>query len=276
MLIRHTYWLAIVVWGFVGILFIGVLIPTPVYIIVYNEATEYTQQYYDLHDDFEGAVFGKIINNTLFNAAFWTAVATIAIAWFTWTLKRSTDRLWKAGKDALEVTERAFVFIDGFNPELTTAIDAKIDVVKLPERYRSYPELCITRFAAQPKWKNSGNTPTREMTIRVNWRGPEGPMPPDYVYKNAPDRFFIAPMAIEPSEIIDMSAMPRVLVDYGLNPIGAEPMIFIWGRADYEDVFGGAHFIEWCYRVRMECYDGKCLRAHFIQWGEYNRTDESN
>jgi hypothetical protein len=202
--------------------------------------------------------------------------ATFIVALFTFTLWRSTDKLWKAGNEALEVTERAFIFIDGFNTELTTAIDAKINSGKLPERYKSRPELFITRFAVQPKWKNGGNTPTVGMTIRINWRGPEGPVPPDYIYRNAPEQFFVAPRAIEPSEIIDMSAMPRVLVDHGLNPLGAEPMIFIWGRADYEDVFGRMHFIEWCYRLRMECYDGKCLRAHFIQWGKYNRTDENN
>jgi hypothetical protein len=80
---------------------------------------------------------------------------------------------------ALETTERAFVYLDGFNVELTTAVDGKIDLAFLPEWYRSDPGLYITRFAVSPRWKNGGNTPTRNMTIQVNWRGPIASIPPD-------------------------------------------------------------------------------------------------
>ncbi len=61
-----------------------------------------------------------------------------------------------------------------------------------------------------------------------------------------------------------------------MEPIGVEPLIFIWGRADYEDIFKRKHFAEWCRRLRFDRHDGKTLHASFIQWGEYNRTDEGN
>ena len=51
--------------------------------------------------------------------------------------------------------------------------------------------------------------------------------------------------------------------------------MFVWGRADYEDVYGTPHFVQWCYNVRFERHTVEKLRAHFIQWGEYNRSDES-
>ena len=51
-------------------------------------------------------------------------------------------------------------------------------------------------------------------------------------------------------------------------------MIFIYGRADYDDVFGHHHFVQWCYTLRFERHQGEKVRASFIQWGEYNRTDE--
>lgn len=51
-------------------------------------------------------------------------------------------------------------------------------------------------------------------------------------------------------------------------------MILIWGRADYEDVFDKPHFVEWCYELRFDMYDGKRLSATFIQIGNHNRTDE--
>ena len=180
-------------------------------------------------------------------------------------------------RETFESSERAFVFIDGFDIELTSRADA-LEPASIERRALEGrdPRLQITRFAAQPKWKNGGNTPTRNMRFRTNWTHSPGPLPSQNFddYGTQPSPFFIAPRAIEPSEFVDMSAAPQVLVDYQLRPIGNEPLVIIWGRADYEDVFGRAHFIEWCYRLRLEQHDGKNMRAHFIQWGLYNRTDD--
>jgi hypothetical protein len=209
---------------------------------------------------------------------FFAAIAAAIVAAFTFTLWRSTDRLWKAGKEALEVTERAFVYLDGFNYELTTALDSKIEPEKLPERYRATPELYITRFAVQPRWRNGGNTPVENMTIRVDWRGPPAHIPPDYVYKDQPEPFFLAPKAVEPSTFIEIPEV-QVLVDYGMVPVVWEnylvgdPWVFIWGRADYNDIFKRPHFVEWSYQVRFDRHDGKNLRVSFIQTGGHNRTD---
>jgi hypothetical protein len=177
-----------------------------------------------------------------------------------------------------EATERAFVFIDGFNTELTTRADAlEPEGIQMRKTQGNDPDLQITRFAAQPRWKNGGNTPTRNMRIRTNWTHYTGPLPAQYYndYGTDPTSFFIAPKAIEPSEFVEMSAAPQVLVDHQMRPVGSEPLVIIWGRADYEDVFGHPHFIEWCYRLRLERHDGKKMRAHFVQLGSYNRTDEA-
>ena len=48
------------------------------------------------------------------------ALAGVAIAAFTFTLWVATDQLAKSGQRIFEATERAFVFLDGFNYELTT------------------------------------------------------------------------------------------------------------------------------------------------------------
>ncbi|MGO9006429.1 MAG: hypothetical protein ACLQIQ_17315 [Beijerinckiaceae bacterium] len=199
------------------------------------------------------------------------AFAAVAVAVFTFTLWRSTKDLWKAGKEALETTERAYVFIGGFDTELSTAEDLNIPHEELPNWYKGKRELCICRFAVQPKWRNGGNTATPKIIARVHW----GPADSKFLYKypNPPQSLFIAPKSVETTEFIDMSASPRILVEFGFNPVGSEPLLLIWGRADYEDIFGHAHFIEWCYRLRMDRHDGKKLRAQFIQWGEHNRSD---
>ena len=128
------------------------------------------------------------------NFGFWektdcdpTAYFTLWLVAFTGVLAVSTVGLWvatvllyRAGERALETTERAFVFIDGFNIELTIAADSSaVENEILPQTYRNDPGLFITRFAAQPRWKNSGTTPVQDLKIRVNWRGPEGPIHPD-------------------------------------------------------------------------------------------------
>lgn len=219
---------------------------------------------------------------------------TIVLAISTIGLWLATIDLYRAGERQLELltrtadiseralitTERAFVFIDGFDYELSLATDNKSgpDYENLPEWYKSFPELYITRFAIQPRWKNGGNTPTKNMTIRVNWRGPSGEMPPTkYVYRGEPAiPFFLGPQATQPGEVIVIPPALK-LVDWEMNPVPPEPMILIWGRADYEDVFGRNHFVEWCYRLRFSRPGAATerMRATFIQWREYNRTDES-
>lgn len=175
------------------------------------------------------------------------------------------------------MTERAFVFLDGFDKEITVATDAReIKVDRIPEPYKDKPHLYITRFAVLPRWKNAGATPTRKMTVRVNWTGPVTSAPTEYTYKDSPIPFFLGPENTELSDCIEIPCA-RSLVDQGVSPgISPQPelMILIWGRAEYEDVFGKRHFTEWCRQVRFDAHKGDRLSATFIQWGDYNRTDE--
>ena len=225
---------------------------------------------------FKAGIDRRIANYTGYLAlfTFLLFVFTAALWWVTLQLSRDAKKASDRQAEELRKIERAFIFLDGFNVELTTAEDTDAASRSVPERYVSDPGLVITRFAIQPRWKNSGNTPTRNMTVRVNWRGIEGPIPPDYVYRDNSQKVFLAPNAIESGEFIEIPGM-QSLIDYGMFTAGAEPMAFIWGRADYEDIFGRPHFVEWCYRIRFERHKrGQALRAGFIQWGEYNRTDD--
>ena len=112
-----------------------------------------------------------------------TALATVFIALFTLTLWLATDKLWRSGQATFEAAERAFVFLDGFDTELSTGEDAN-GSSSLPKRYNEHPELYITRFAVLPRWKNGGNTPTKGMTVHVNWSGPG--VTPDFKYQGTP------------------------------------------------------------------------------------------
>jgi hypothetical protein len=190
---------------------------------------------------------------------------------FLW---RANNRSAGIAERALIEIERAFVSLEGFIVELSTAADAAIDPAFIPERYRTDPGLCETRCALIPKWKNSGRTATKNMTIQVNWGGPEWPVitiPDSFSYRRIPEPFFIPPGGEELSWEMEIPPA-QAIIDWSFNPVGPPPWILIWGRADYEDVFGRRHILEWCRQLRLDRHDGKRLRATFIQWGEYNRS----
>jgi hypothetical protein len=205
--------------------------------------------------------------------------STVGLWIVTWLSGRRQSRDMEAALDhaerALATAERAFVFIDGFNVELTTAQDSELagDYSALPPRYQRDPGLYITRFAAQPRWKNGGNTPTRQLTIQADWGMSRDGIPPrEYTYRNQPAPFFLGPHAVESSPFFDIPSAP-VLVDWANNPAGIEPIILIWGRADYRDVFDATHFVEWCYWLRFSRpRRDERMSAQFIQWGPHNHT----
>ena len=142
----------------------------------------------------------------------------------------------------------------------------------LDKNYASRPELFITRFAVQPRWKNSGTTPVVNMKINVDFCETTKESPPDFSFRKNSQKFFLAPNATEPSEYFEVPQV-RSIIDQSLTCLSQEPIVLIWGRADYEDIFGELHFIHWCYRLRLDDHKGDGLRATFIQWGDYNLSD---
>jgi hypothetical protein len=86
-----------------------------------------------------------------------TALATVAIAWFTFTLRRSTDRLWEAGEGQLRVAK-------------DSADAAKASSEALARMERAYLFLSVVvahlggkgvdhRVSVQFHFKNYGRTP---------------------------------------------------------------------------------------------------------------------
>jgi hypothetical protein len=143
--------LAITLWVFSGILFIFILIPTPILISIYKEATEYAQQNCEVRNSH----LWINLYGVIFNAALWTALATLAIACFTYRLKqatdglkRSTDNLWEAGEKQRRLSEdtakhqlRAYIFI----------AKAEISDVMNTKMYEAH--IVIKNFGQTPGYK---------------------------------------------------------------------------------------------------------------------------
>jgi hypothetical protein len=106
MLNLRTYWLPVSLLAANAVLFvIGILVLDPIEIDVCKEAADGTRQQCD-RSNFLNVVF-FYFGTSLFTSAFWTAIATVAIAAFTYTLKKSTDRLWLAGERQVAIAKQA-------------------------------------------------------------------------------------------------------------------------------------------------------------------------
>lgn len=173
-------------------------------------------------------------------------------------------------REAFKATERAFAFLDGFDCELTTLLDNPRTPTPdgMDENDRG---LFVTRFAVQPKWRNSGSTPTKKMQIQIDWMHfPDYPGQGfTFSYRKPTIPFFVAPNSVERSDVIEIGPA-NALIKIGL---GSSEQILIWGQTRYADIFDTPHFSHWCYRVRFERHAGGPLRAHFYRWGTYNETD---
>lgn len=205
-----------------------------------------------------------------------TAFATIILTASTIGLWLSTDKLWRAGEETLKVSERAFVYVDDFAIELTTAADAKDPLQGLPAG--TDPALYVTRFAVQPKWRNSGSTPVKAMFIRVDW----GLMDNADVYvrfalyRQNETRFFLNPNSVAGSDFIEMPGLNALIQNGAAGTVGHVPRMLIWGQGRYQDSFGDWHWTRWAYSVRPERHTGERLRVHLIQYGAYNQSGDGH
>lgn len=154
-----------------------------------------------------------------------TALATIAIGLFTYTLKKSTDRLWDAGERQLDHLEdtaqrqlRAYVSID-------------------PRTVSNFGTTHTIVVGADAR--NHGLTPASNMS-HVFLMGPlPNPLPNGFVfpepYRRIATNNSLFPGSIVPVRYID----DRVLTAAEIAAINGNSQRFhIWGITRYEDAFG--------------------------------------
>jgi len=105
-LIVRASWSALIASFFIGaLLVVGFFVFHPVYINVCHGGQRGAAQKCEPNNILYVAFLN--ILEIMTHAEFWTAVATIFIAAFTFTLKRSTDKLWAAGEKQIGVTKKA-------------------------------------------------------------------------------------------------------------------------------------------------------------------------
>jgi hypothetical protein len=196
-----------------------------------------------------------------------TAIATACIAWFTLSLRQSTDRLWKAGDDQLRLTKD---ISDRQSKDISNQIDIareanraaqkSADAAVATERARfyvviqkhnfedflkragMYPNSPTMPFSFDPMieftFKNYGKTPgiIREISHGLT----ASPEPPDPVYmvsKYLFTEYMIAAGEMTETQKFDSTPMFQNIQN-ALPLLHGQAHFWFYGRFDYEDVFG--------------------------------------
>ena len=253
-----------IVWSIIGIIFfVGFLCVVPAHYKI-CEANYYTEHEICTPHQLVPFLLTKVVSFFNFAGAAVTASATVFIAIFTWTLKRSTDKLWKATIDAdlerakeTKILQRAYLSVEpgGINLYLDGTDRLSCDVIihnagNLPANHVSWfldrvisPTGTVERFDIG---RTEGNI-ILAPSVKAR-KGTKNPLPRNDVLKFKP------------------------------TPENrSENWIYVWGRVEYNDGFREGRFIEFCHRYSLGAadqhgaVDAKAGRYH----ESGNRTDES-
>ena len=211
-----------------------------------------------------------------YSAAF-TALATVAIAAFTLTLKWSTDKLWSAGERQLRHAETQATAAEGANKVQSDQINEQIgvlrqsadaamqsgiagrDLVRATQtstqlELRAYIGIGWVRvvsndggvtFWAEVQITNTGQTPAFRVTHCITSGIFEKIQPLNLRMPNkAPGNLPIAPGM---SFILRMPVVIGVAGGTGFIDTG-QKFIIAWGKVDYFDFFGFPHYLTFRFR----------------------------
>jgi hypothetical protein len=155
--------------------------------------------------------------------------------------------------DILRATQRAFVHVKSIVATPLFDANGVLRVLKV-----------------SPEWENSGTTPTRGLRISINWTPYPSDLPRDfpYDYGRPPTRLFLGPKGTSHAGTIDI---PPNEVE---NARSGRARIFIWGRAEYSDVFDSSHHTQFCFRLDIQTVPSAADWMGFVHYGDYNGSDE--
>jgi hypothetical protein len=186
-------------------------------------------------------------------SALIAAAATIAIAWFTLTLKKATAKLGEQQSNETKIIQRAYLAVKphGIRP------------------VRSDP----TKLVGYIGIINVGNLPARNVRTFVSFKYANGDYHNDFPL-GLPDGTKVAAPGIvlrKGSQVIDKSE---------LNKVSKEKLFFyVWGIVYYHDGFVDDRHIMFCHRYRWEVFgepEGRlsapAKEARYHEYG--NGTDE--
>lgn len=143
--------------------------------------------------------------------------------------KKSAD----VAREALIATQRAFVFVTTIIPRRGINMDGD-----------------TTHWVFEVQWKNSGNTPTKNMFVRMNLLPFDGELPDDFDFKDLGNDN--VPVFIGPQSMVGSGQLSVQVADVEAV-IAGNKKLFLWGWAEYDDTFKDTprHRVEYCFDIRI-------------------------
>jgi hypothetical protein len=198
-----------------------------------------------------------------------TALATVAIAWFTLTLKVSTDKLWDAGERQLKLTRRtartelrAYVFFSGIN--------MPIFVDPLTQKQHRRITIALNNF---------GKTRTRNLVAKVSFDVLEltKQQLSNFDFADQTDALVFHGL-LGPGQSVNLPPIPVTDVHLA-GGLYEDTALLVWGWTEYSDVFSPKiRRTEFALRIRIEgnpipVGQGQCI-IRFESTEQHNAADE--
>jgi hypothetical protein len=166
-----------------------------------------------------------------------TAFAALIVAGFTITLWSATNRQALLTKEALIGNNRAFVFVPSFG-----------------QYWERDPATNRYNWRLRPILRNSGGTPTRNMTMFVECEIRNTPLPAGYSF--TPQAGNTATVTIPPNLDLQGGQVPRmpgaaITPQDIIDVQNGRKFIYLWGVLRYSDVFPRTrpHITRYCYII---------------------------
>jgi hypothetical protein len=179
--------------------------------------------------------------------SFYTSILAI----FTGVLAVSTIGLWTSTKDAARGGERAANIAE---QALFADKRAFIAANGLAQYWELDPATGLYNWRFRPGLFNSGETPTRNMTMHVECEVRTQSLPPGFDFDTAtspPGRGIITPKAGIQGGLCPLPGQPAITPQDILDSQANQKFIYIWGWIRYNDVFPRTpqHITRYCWLV---------------------------
>lgn len=166
-----------------------------------------------------------------------TVLATLVIAIFTIVLALCTTWQARLTREAMLVDKRAFVFAVGLDP------------LHEPDEGTG-----LYNWRFRPLLRNSGDTPTKNMTFHTGYALRDTPLPPEFNFDYATDK--IGKGMLPPKFNISGSQAPD-LPNLAITPLDLSEIqagrkyLYFWGWVRYHDVFPDTpqHITRFCWLI---------------------------
>ncbi|MEX1108438.1 MAG: hypothetical protein WEC00_05955 [Dongiaceae bacterium] len=197
------------------------------------------------------------------NKGTFTLIATIAIAAFTGTLWRSTDKLWQASRDQAGQMDRSIAESARSATAMELAVQNTVDNAAAFKRLskqqmRAYVSIVVggalyqesaknLPFVAMPQMLNTGHTPAHRVAFVANARILPVPISDDFDFPLPGNK--VGGAVLGPQQTFKITVPTTEFCnDTEVEHIkaGNRRALCVWGKITYEDVFGDEHFTKFC------------------------------